>query len=136
ASVYARTGYLTPQLSLMGYCLVLFNGIIILGVFSGLLTVIFGGDSHALIPLYAVGVFLSFTLSQAGMVRRWLGMRGPHWRKKILINGIGAIATAIATAIIASTKFMHGAWIVIVLIPILIIKFRGIHEHFNDFYHT
>ena len=131
ASLLARDGYMPHQMSLMGDRLVFSNGIIILGVFSGLLIVIFGGDTHALIPLYAVGVFLSFTLSQAGMVRRWLGMRGPHWRKKILINGIGAIATAIATAIIASTKFMHGAWIVIVLIPILIMMFRGIHAHYK-----
>jgi hypothetical protein len=118
-------------MELMGDRLVFSNGIIILGIFSCILIVIFGGDTHALIPLYAVGVFLSFTLSQTGMVRRWLGTRGPHWRKKIFINGIGAVATAIATAIIASTKFTHGAWIVIVLIPILIMMFRGIHAHYT-----
>ena len=131
ASLLARDGYMPQQMELMGDRLVFSNGIIILGVFSCLLIVIFGGDTHALIPLYAVGVFLSFTLSQAGMVRRWLGKRGPHWRRKIFINGIGAVATAIATAIIASTKFMHGAWIVIVLIPILIMMFRGIHAHYK-----
>ena len=131
ASLLARDGYMPQQMELMGDRLVFSNGIIILGVFSCLLIVIFGGDTHALIPLYAVGVFLSFTLAQAGMVRRWLGKRGPHWRKKIIINGIGAVATAIATAIIASTKFMHGAWIVIVLIPILIMMFRGIHAHYK-----
>ena len=131
ASLLARDGYMHHQMELMGDRLVFSNGILILGVFSCFLIVIFGGDTHALIPLYAVGVFLSFTLSQAGMVRRWLGKRGPHWRKKIIINGIGAVATAIATAIIASTKFMHGAWIVIVLIPILIMMFRGIHAHYK-----
>jgi hypothetical protein len=131
ASLLARDGYMPHQMELMGDRLVFSNGIIILGVFSCLLIVIFGGDTHALIPLYAVGVFLSFTLSQTGMVRRWLGTRGPHWRKKIFINGIGAVATAIATAIIASTKFMHGAWIVIMLIPILIMMFRGIHSHYK-----
>jgi amino acid transporter len=131
ASLLARDGYMPHQMKLMGDRLVFSNGIIILGVFSCLLIVIFGGDTHALIPLYAVGVFLSFTLAQVGMVRRWLGTRGPHWRKKIFINGVGAIATAIATAIIASTKFIHGAWIVIVLIPILIMLFRGIHAHYK-----
>ncbi len=131
ASMLARDGYMPHQMELMGDRLVFSNGILILGIFSCFLIVIFGGDTHALIPLYAVGVFLSFTLSQAGMVRRWLGKRGPHWRKKIMINGIGAVATAIATAIIASTKFMHGAWIVIVLIPILIMMFRGIHAHYK-----
>jgi amino acid transporter len=131
ASLLARDSYMPHQMELMGDRLVFSNGILILGVFSCALIIIFGGDTHALIPLYAVGVFLSFTLSQAGMVRRWLGKRGPHWRKKILINGLGAAATAIATTIIASTKFMHGAWIVIVLIPILIMMFRGIHAHYK-----
>lgn len=131
ASLLARDSYMPHQMKLMGDRLVFSNGIIILGVFSCLLIVIFGGDTHALIPLYAVGVFLSFTLAQVGMVRRWLGTRGPHWRKKIFINGVGAIATAIATAIIASTKFIHGAWIVIVLIPLLIMMFRGIHAHYK-----
>jgi len=131
ASLLARDSYMPHQMELMGDRLVFSNGILILGVFSCFLIVIFSGDTHALIPLYAVGVFLSFTLSQAGMVRRWLSKRGPHWRKKIVINGIGAVATAIATIIIASTKFMHGAWIVIVLIPVLIMMFRGIHAHYK-----
>ena len=131
ASLLARDSYMPHQMELMGDRLVFSNGILILGIFSCLLIVMFSGDTHALIPLYAVGVFLSFTLSQVGMVRRWLSKRGPHWRKKIVINGIGAVATAIATAIIASTKFMHGAWIVIVLIPILIMMFRGIHAHYK-----
>ena len=132
ASLLARDGYLPHQMEHLGDRLVFSNGIIILGVFSCLLIVVFDGDTHALIPLYAVGVFLSFTLAQVGMVRRWLSTRGPHWLKKILINGIGAIATAIATAIIASTKFLHGAWIVIILIPILIMMFRGIHLHYKE----
>jgi len=131
ASLLARDGYMPHQMELMGDRLVFSNGILILGAFSCLLIILFGGDTHELIPLYAVGVFLSFTLSQAGMVRRWLGKRGSHWRKKIVINGIGAVATAIATVIIASTKFMHGAWLVIALIPILIMMFRGIHAHYQ-----
>jgi len=132
ASLLARDGYMPRQMTEMGDRLVFSNGIMILGAFSGLLIVMFRGETHALIPLYAVGVFLSFTLSQTGMVQRWITMRGPHWRKKLFVNGVGALATATATLIIAGTKFIHGAWIVIVLLPLLIMIFRGIHSHYID----
>ncbi len=135
ASLLARDGYMPHQMSEMGDRLVFSNGIIILGAFSGFLIVVFRGETHALIPLYAVGVFLSFTLSQAGMVRRWLSKKGPHWRKKLVVNGIGALATATATLIIAGTKFIHGAWIVIVLLPLLIMLFQAIHSHYIDIKH-
>ncbi len=131
ASLLARDSFMPRQMAMMGDRLVFSNGIIILGAFSGFLIVFFESNTHALIPLYAVGVFLSFTLSQAGMVRQWLVKRGPHWRKKLVINGIGAATTAIVTTIIASTKFMHGAWIVIVLIPLFIMMFRGIRSHYK-----
>lgn len=131
ASLLARDSFMPHQMAVMGDRLVFSNGVIILGVLSCLLIILFQGDTHALIPLYAVGVFLSFTLSQAGMVRRWLIKRGPHWKTKLAINGIGAFATAIATLIIASTKFSHGAWIVIVLIPLFILMFRGIRSHYK-----
>ena len=131
ASLLARDSFMPHQMAVMGDRLVFSNGVIILGVFSCLLIVLFQGDTHALIPLYAVGVFLSFTLSQAGMVKRWLIKRGPHWKTKLAINGVGAVTTAIATIIIASTKFMHGAWIVIVLIPLFIMMFRGIRSHYK-----
>ena len=131
ASLLARDGFMPHQMAMMGDRLVFSNGIMILGAFSCFLIAVFGGDTHALIPLYAVGVFLSFTLAQAGMVRRWLTKRGPHWRKKLTVNGIGAVTTAIATVIIASTKFVHGAWIVIVLIPLLILMFRKIRSHYK-----
>jgi amino acid transporter len=131
ASILARDGYMPHQMATMGDRLVFSNGIIILGVFSCSLIFAFGGNTHALIPLYAVGVFLSFTLSQAGMVRRWLHKGGPHWKKKLVVNGIGAATTAIATGIIATTKFSHGAWIVIVIIPALILMFRGIRSHYR-----
>jgi hypothetical protein len=131
ASILARDGYMPHQMSGLGDRLVFSNGAIILGVFSCILIAIFGGDTHALIPLYAVGVFLSFTLSQSGMVKRWLTKRGRHWRTKLAINGFGALATAVATGIIASTKFMHGAWIVIALLPPLIIWFRSIRAHYK-----
>lgn len=131
ASILARDGYMPHQMAVMGDRLVFSNGVIILGVFSCLLIVLFQGDTHALIPLYAVGVFLSFTLSQAGMVKRWLHKKGSHWRKKLVVNGVGAVTTAAATIIIASTKFIHGAWIVIVLIPLLILMFRSIRSHYT-----
>ena len=131
ASLLARDGYMPHQMSMMGDRLVFSNGIMILGTFSCFLIAAFGGDTHALIPLYAVGVFLSFTLSQAGMVKRWLAKRGPHWQTKLAVNSVGAVTTAIATVIIASTKFSHGAWIVIVLIPLLIMLFRKIHSHYK-----
>ena len=130
ASLLARDGYMPHQMAEMGDRLVFSNGIMILGAFSGFLIIAFRGDTHALIPLYAVGVFLSFTLSQVGMVRRWLVQKGPHWRKKLVVNSIGALATATATGIIASTKFIHGAWIVIILMPVLMMMFRAIHSHY------
>jgi amino acid transporter len=130
ASILARDSYMPHQMALLGDRLVFSNGVIILGLFSCALIVLFHGNTHALIPLYAVGVFLSFTLSQAGMVRRWMTKRGRHWRKKLIVNGLGAVATGLATLIIASTKFVHGAWIVVVLLPLLILWFRSIHAHY------
>lgn len=131
ASILARDGYMPHQMAMMGDRLVFSNGIIILGFLSCLLIVIFSGDTHALIPLYAVGVFLSFTLSQAGMVKRWWIKRGPHWVKKFMVNGIGAVTTGIATVIIAGTKFLGGAWIVILLLPLLISWFRSVRGHYE-----
>jgi amino acid transporter len=112
ASILARDGYMPRQMASFGDRLVFSNGIIILGVFACFLLILFHGDPHALIPLYAVGVFISFTLSQTGMVRRWLSKKGPHWQTKLIVNGLGAITTGIATIILATTKFTHGAWIV------------------------
>jgi amino acid transporter len=130
ASLLAKDSYMPHQMQIMGDRLVFSNGIVILGLFSCLLIILFNGDTHALIPLYAVGVFLSFTFSQAGMVKRWLVKGGPGWRQKLIVNGIGAVATGIATLIIASTKFLHGAWIVIALLPLIIMWFRAIHAHY------
>ena len=130
ASILARDGYMPAQMKTRGDRLVFSNGVILLGLFAGLLIVAFRGDTHALIPLYAVGVFLSFTLSQAGMVKHWLLKRGRHWRKRLMINGLGAVTTGLATLIIAGTKFMHGAWIVIDLLPLIIVWFRSVHAHY------
>ncbi|HEX5549820.1 MAG TPA: APC family permease [Nitrospira sp.] len=131
ASILARDGFMPHQMATFGDRLVFSNGIIILGFFACLLLVIFQGDTHALIPLYAIGVFVSFSLSQAGMVRRWLMKKGLHWRKKLIVNGIGAITTGIATTIIAVTKFMQGAWIVFLLVAALIVMFRAIRSHYK-----
>ncbi|MEX5216758.1 MAG: APC family permease [Nitrospira sp.] len=131
ASILARDGYMPHQMASFGDRLVFSNGVVILGVLAGLLIILFRGDTHALIPLYAVGVFVSFTLSQAGMVRRWLTKKGPHWRKKLIVNGMGALTTGIATVIIASTKFLQGAWIVFLLIALFIILFLSIYSHYK-----
>lgn len=130
ASILARDGFMPHQMATFGDRLVFSNGIMILGFFACLLLVVFEGDTHALIPLYAIGVFVSFTLSQAGMVKRWLVKKGPHWQTKLVVNGVGALTTGIATVIIASTKFTQGAWIVFLLVAILMLMFQGIRAHY------
>jgi amino acid transporter len=131
ASILARDGFMPHQMATFGDRLVFSNGIIILGFFACLLLVIFEGDTHGLIPLYAIGVFASFTLSQAGMVKQWRVKKGPHWQTKLIVNGAGALTTGIATIIIATTKFMQGAWIVFVLVAILLLIFQGIRSHYK-----
>ena len=131
ASILARDGFMPHQMATFGDRLVFSNGIVILGFFACLLLVLFQGDTHALIPLYAIGVFMSFTISQSGMVRSWLRRKGEHWRKKLLVNGVGAFTTGVATLIIATTKFRDGSWIVLFLVPLLIMMFRGIRSHYK-----
>ncbi|MEW6675360.1 MAG: APC family permease [Nitrospirota bacterium] len=131
ASVMAKDKYMPRQLSNLGDRLVYSNGIIILGFFAALLIILFGGYTHALIPLYALGVFLSFTLSQAGMVKHWINRKGKGWIKGISINGIGTVTTAIVLVVIASTKFLQGAWIVIIAIPGLVYLIKNIHKHYE-----
>jgi amino acid transporter len=152
SSLLARDRFLPRQFATRGDKLVFSNGIIILAIFAGILVAAFGGDTSRLIPLYAVGVFLSFTLSQSGMVRHWLKagkapasidekkssneVRQPrHWRKSIVINGLGAIATSLVLVVLVITKFIHGAWIVVVLIPVLVLMFRAVHRHYEDVAH-
>src|SRR6266498_926169 len=191
SSLLARDRFMPRQFSNRGDRLVFSNGIVILAIFSSVLVAAFGGDTSRLIPLYAVGVFLSFTLSQAGMVRHWLkegqaqsrlltrdrkgeanvsqenyaqdfseegsqledihisvtpetvAGRNPidradqqrqavHWRKSIAINGVGAIATFIVLVVLIITKFVHGAWIVVLLIPMLVMLFRAVHRHYEE----
>jgi amino acid transporter len=178
ASLLARDRFLPRQFANRGDKLVFSNGIVILALFSSILVAAFGGDTSRLIPLYAVGVFLSFTLSQAGMVRHWLAERaklraagaGAHaqgglrddngrtplpdallaasddihttkfvedevtsaanWKKSIVVNALGAIATFVVLCVFILTKFIHGAWIVVVIIPLLVLMFRSIHGHY------
>jgi amino acid transporter len=177
ASLLARDRFMPRQFATRGDKLVFSNGIIILAVFSGILVTAFGGDTSRLIPLYAVGVFLSFTLSQGGMVRHWLKAgrklklaraasasdeksssieaqnnsapskqastlnqtehaaelkEAAHWKKSIMVNGLGATATFIVLLVLIITKFIHGAWIVVVIIPCLVALFRAVHRHYLD----
>ncbi len=130
SSIMASDRYLPRQLSNRGDKLVFSNGILILGLMSAVLLVFFRGDTHALIPLYAVGVFTAFTLSQAGMVRHWIKDKGNGWRRGIVINGLGTITTGVVLIVIAVEKFEHGAWIVLIAIPSLVYLTRKIHEHY------
>lgn len=130
SSILARDRFLPRQLATLGDRLVFSNGIIILSAAAMLLIILFRGETHALIPLYAVGVFLAFTLSQAGMVMRHLRTRDGRWRLHAAVNAAGATATGAALVVIAATKFTHGAWIVVVLIPILMVLFLRTHRHY------
>ena len=131
ANLLSRDRYAPRQLTTQGDRLVFSNGIVMLGGLAALLIVLFHGETHALIPLYAVGVFISFTLSQSGMVRHWLVERGPGWRWRLAINGAGAAVTAVVTVVIAATKFTHGAWIVVLLIPVMVTAFRVVNRHYE-----
>lgn len=172
SSLLARDRFLPRQFANRGDKLVFSNGVIMLAVFSSILVIAFVGDTSRLIPLYAVGVFLSFTLSQSGMVRHWLSVRrqayhdpaihksdvqtdtvipdvqlaieqakssrfvtdevteSVHWRKSLAINLIGAIVTFIVLTVFVVTKFIHGAWLVVVTIPLLVLMFHAIHRHY------
>jgi amino acid transporter len=181
SSLLARDRFLPRQFATRGDKLVFSNGIVILAIFASILVIAFGGDTSRLIPLYAVGVFLSFTLSQSGMVRHWLKVRvqspkkkkprrrpqddihftqstvdaetlpdaeleaseqrgstfitdevtdSSHWKKSIVINAVGAVATFIVLCVFIATKFIHGAWIVVVVVPLLVFMFRAIHKHY------
>jgi amino acid transporter len=146
SALIAEDGYLPRQLAYRGSRLVFSRGIISLTAIASLLIIIFNASVTALIPLWAVGVFLSFALSQAGMARHWWNNRRPAdkqltkkemmhpydrgWRWKLAINGLGAITTAIVTLIFAVTKFADGAWIIVLLLPALVMSFFAIHRHY------
>jgi len=131
SSIIARDGYLPRQMANRGDRLVFSNGVILLAGAAVVLIVAFAGQTNALIPLYAVGVFTSFTLSQAGMVRHHQRVQEPNWKPHAIVNGIGAVATFVVLIIVAATKFTSGAWVPIVVIPAIILLFKGIHGHYR-----
>src|SRR5579859_4736 len=137
SSILAHDGYMPHQFAFRGERLAFSNGIIVLGIISGLLIIAFKANTDALIPLYAVGVFVSFTLSQSGMVRHWImrrregGEEARGAQRSMIINGTGAVATGIVAIVIAATKFIYGAWIVIVLIPLIVLLLRAIGRHYE-----
>jgi len=133
SSILANDRYMPRQLAARGDRLAYSNGIVVLALFAVLLIWIFRGSTDALIPLYAVGVFICFTLSQAGMVVHWFKTRETGWRWKATLNGLGALATGIVSIIQVVTKFTTGAWIVVLIIPALIVLLRAIHTHYTHF---
>ncbi|MDG0817207.1 APC family permease [Bdellovibrio svalbardensis] len=130
ASLLARDGYLPRQLGSIGDRLVFSNGIMGLSFAAIFLLILFGGVTHHLIPLYAVGVFLSFTLSQSGMIRHHLRLREKGWIRALIFNSIGALTTFVILLVIAITKFTSGAWIIVLLIPGLVWFFLQIKNHY------
>lgn len=133
SSLLARDNFLPHQFAFRGDRLAFSTGIIFLALLASLLDVAFSGNTIHLIDLYAVGVFISFTLSQAGMVMHWWRLRGQqsHWRRSILINGLGALTTLLVATVITLSKFLLGAWVVVLLIPLLVLMFLGIHRHYT-----
>jgi amino acid transporter len=134
SSILARDRFLPAQFAYRGDRLAFNTGIGVLSLLSALLLVVFRGSTDALINLYALGVFTAFTLSQSGMVVRWLRLRdaaGQGWRHSMVINLIGAIATGVVALIIMVSKFDRGAWIVVLLVPILVVMFRSISVHYS-----
>jgi amino acid transporter len=148
-ALHAGDGFLPRQLTYRGHRLVFSWGIVTLAALAALLIILFEGSTSLLIPLYAIGVFLSFTMSQAGMVVRWqkigklkpgeeIQTEGstlrydPHWRLKQALNAVGCVLTSIVMVVFAVTKFSQGAWIVVILIPLLVLGFFRIHRHYQQ----
>lgn len=130
SSIIARDGYLPRQLANRGDRLVFSNGVLVLSAMAGLLIVAFKGDTSALIHLYAVGVFTGFTLSQAGMVQHHRRIREPAWKRGMVINAVGAVATGTVLGVVIVSKFGEGAWIPVLLIPFIVLFFKAIHGHY------
>jgi amino acid transporter len=130
-AILAQDGHMPRQFALRGDRLAFSYGIIVLASLAAALIVIFGGSTHLLIPLYAVGVFIDFTISQSGMIRHWMRERSPGWRRRLAINAFGATLTAIVAVIVTSVKFIDGAWLVLVLIPLLVGIMSFIHRQYE-----
>jgi len=130
ASLLARDHYLPHLFSMRGDRQVFANGIWALAILSGVLLVAVGGNTNSLIPLFAIGVFTGFTLAQSGLVIHWWRTRPPRWRQRAAINGIGAAMTAIATAVFLFSKFLEGAWVVVVAVPVFVLLFVRINAYY------
>ena len=131
AAIMSQDGFLPRQFSSLGDRLAFSNGILLLGGGTAVLIVVFSGDTHALIPLFAVGAFLAFTLSQAGMVLHWRREHGRGWVWKSLINGVGMLVTGTTLVVVCVSKFVEGAWLTVLLIPMLVWGFWNIYAHFQ-----
>jgi amino acid transporter len=131
ASILARDKFLPHQFTYRGDRLAFSHGIVVLGIASAALLVIFEADVARLIPLYAFGVFVSFTLSQGGMVVHWFRLREPGWKQSIVINGVGAVATGVVAIIVGTTKFVDGAWISMALMGVLALLLTQIRAHYS-----
>jgi len=131
AAILAIDGYMPRQMSFRGDRLAFTLGIVILSIAAIGLLVVFGGNTKALIPLYSIGVFVSFTISQGGMVRHWLIERSAGWRWRLGINGLGAILTGLVSVIVLVAKFQFGAWLIVVLIPLLVAMMLFIHAQYR-----
>src|ERR1700686_4748945 len=127
----AQNNYLPHAFGYRGRRLVYTYGIVVLGLLTCFLLVVFGGITDRLIPLYAVGAFLAFTLSQFGMVMHWRKNRGPHWLKSALVNGLGGFVTGVTVVVVLVAKFVEGAWITVIFIPLLIVLFRTVRRHYH-----
>ena len=129
--IISEDGFLPRSFSTVGRRLVYSNGILVLAVLSGVLLILFGGITDRLIPLFAVGAFSAFTLSQAGMVMHWRRAGGPHSKVAMAVNGLGAVATGVALAVILVAKFAEGAWMTVVLVPVILALFAGVKRHYR-----
>jgi amino acid transporter len=127
----SQNNFLPHAFGYRGRRLVYTYGIVVLAALTGLLLIVFGGVTDKLIPLYAVGAFLAFTLSQFGMVMHWRKNRGPHWRKSALVNGLGGFVTGVTVIVVLVAKFAEGAWITVIFIPFLILLFRTVRRHYH-----
>jgi hypothetical protein len=132
ASILAKDNLLPHQMANLGDRLVFNNGLMLLSIGTAFLIVLFGGNSHLLIPLFASGALLTYTVSQVGMVVHWQRERGARWTLKAVINGFGALVTGLALVIVGVSEFLEGAWVVFVLVPVLMVMFQKIHTHYQE----
>ena len=131
-SILARDKYVPRYLGYRGERLSYSNGIVLLTIFAGLLIWIFNGNVDHLISLYAIGVFLSFTIAQTGLIVYWRKEKGENWKMRAAINALGALTTGIVVLVIAEAKFLSGAWIIIIFVPVMVYIFKKIRRHYDD----